>query len=198
MENPFAEMLKGLINTNGRKLAFGEQCAAYGALKLQVPLEAVARAFGVGLPTLSYLRHAGEVRGGQLRYRLVAREFEALGEDAFVQKYLTPPIRERLAVAIDAFKRKIRNPDINAKGYNPRADGYVGHHALKPRSEYQAETWEIDIALFSGGERPGYFYRIGKPYPTAKWNGNPERQDGGFVTSTDCYRSARDYLSPKD
>jgi hypothetical protein len=111
---------------------------------------------------------------------------------------MTAVIRERLAVAIDAYRRKIRNPDINDKGYNPRADGYVGHHILKPRGEYATMTWEADIALFTAGERPGYFYRVGKPYPQTKWCGNPERDDGGFVTSTEAYRFARDYLTPKD
>ena len=197
MENPFQESLKGLNRNNVRKLAFGEQCAAYAALKLQVPLEAISKTFGVSLGTLSYLGHAGEVKGDHLRYRPVAREFEALGQEAFVHKYLTAPIRERLELAIDAFKRKVRNPDINSRGYNPRADGYVGHHVLKPRSEYQADIWEIDIALMTAGSDPGYFYRIGAPHPSPQWRGNSARQGGGFVTSTDCYRFARDYLSPK-
>jgi hypothetical protein len=198
MENPFAESLEGLNISNVRKLAFGEHCSAFAALKLQVPLEAVSKTFGVSLATVSYLRHAGEFRGGQLRYPAVAREYESLGHEAFVKKYITPPVREALTVAIDAFKRKVRNPDINDKGYNPRADGYVGHHILKPRGEYATMTWEADINLFTAGERPGYFYRVGKPYPQTKWCGNPERDDGGFVTSTDAYRFARDYLTPKD
>ena len=202
MENPFAESLKDLDRSNTRRLAFGEQCAAYCALKLQVPLEAVSKAFGVSLGTVSYLARPGELRGGPDSLSRGGSRVRSPG-----RRGLCPQISHRRPFAnasrspSPAYQTQGSKSGTSIPGATIRApDGYVGHPRPKASlSEYQADIWEIDIALHDRRARVirGYFYRIGKPHPTPQWRGNPARHGGGFVTSTDCYRFARDYLAPK-
>ena len=101
MENPFAQSLATLNRPDYGKLSFDEQCAYYDALKCGVPPAAVAQVAGVAQSTVSLLGSAGETRGGKMRYAKLAREYDSLGHDAFVHRYLNPLIRDRLMVAIE-------------------------------------------------------------------------------------------------
>ena len=208
MENPFAQKLAALNRPNYGKLTFEEQCGYYACLMLDVPPAAVAVAAGISQATTSLLGGAGEVRGGQLRYPKVGRELATLGREAFVHKYLTPIIRERIDQAIDAYRRSKRNPDINERGFNPRANRYCGRHDWPKTSIGLPAHFFIDLLH----ERGGYFWFNLKPqnhYPEiplnmAKPQGNPERErdanghEQGFATSEDCYRWVQNYLNPKE
>ena len=208
MENPFAKALENLDIPNYGRLSFEEQCGFHAALMLDVPPTAVATAAGVGSATISHLAAAGQVRSGQLRYPRVARELANLGREAFVHKYLTPIIRERLDQAIDAFKRKKRNPDINERGFNPRANRYCRRHDWPETTIGLPAHFVIELLH----ERGGYFWFNLKPqnhYPEiplnmAKPQGNPERErdanghEQGFATSEDCFRWVKNYLNPKE
>ena len=217
MENPFADILGTSTIPDYSRLSFEEQCAYYVALMpykvsstgemQRFPPAAVAAAAGVSQSTISLLGDAGQVRGGQLRYPKVAAEYAALGHEAFVHKYVTPIIRERLAVAYDAWKARKRNPDLNQRGYNPRANRYVGRHEWPKTSIGLHAIVYVDLAP----ERGGYFWFDLKPrqdLPEIALNqatpqGDPERErdpndhEQGFATSTDAWRAARDRLDPK-
>ena len=58
------------------------------------------------------------------------REYDSLGHDAFVHRYLNPVVRDRLMVEMDKLTHAARNPDINAAGFNPRANRYLGSPRL--------------------------------------------------------------------
>lgn len=211
MENPLADMLEGLAIPDYGKLSFEEQCAYYIALlpyKLtttgettRFPPAAVAQAAGVSQSTISLLSDAGQVRGGQLRYPRVAAEYAKLGHETFVHKYLTPIIRERLRVALDDWKRRKRNPDVNEHGYNPRANRYVGRHEWPKTSIDLQAIFYIDLAH----DRGGYLWFNLKPrqdLPEIPLNqaigqGDPACSNRGFATSEDAYRWVKAYLSPK-
>jgi hypothetical protein len=212
MENPLAEMLKGLHSGKHRKLSFEEQCAFHIALKLGVPPLAVASAAGVSPIAVSHLARAGSYLGGEIRYRAVAREYETLGHENFIHRYLTPPIRERLAQAIDAYKRRKRNPDRNPKGFNPLANRYCGRHEWRETSLGLHSIFQIELVP----DRQGYLWRNLKPFqglaeiagdqvsydPAAQLNGDPSRgpERGpsalGFATSKDCFSHIKRRFNP--
>ncbi len=204
MENPFADMLVGSKIPDYSRLSFEEQCAFYVALLpykvstsneyQRFPPAAVAAAAGVSQSTISLLSDAGKLRGGQVRYPKVAREYQTLGHEAFVHKYLTPIIRERLAAALEDWKARKRNPDINAKGYNPRADSACGRHDRPETSIDLPAVFYIQLMP----DRGGYFWRNLKPrhdlpeVPVSQADCN-----GPYPTSQDAKRAALAYLDPK-
>ena len=212
MENPFADVLKNLKQRNHRKLSFEEQCAFYAALKCAVPPLAVSRAAGVSPIAISHLARAGSFLGGQIRYPKVIREYETLGHDAFINRYLTPPLRERIDHAIDAFAKRKRDPDLNAKGYNPRANGNCGRYEWPETSIGLHAIFRIE--LYPDGA--GYFWRNLKPFydqaeiapdqvgyhPACHLWGDPsrgpERGPGakGFATSQLCFRHVKRLMNP--
>src|SRR4029077_2031509 len=214
MENPFAKELELLNRPNYDHLSFDEQCAYYAALLLKVPQPAVAATADVSQATVSLLNSAGETKGGKIRYPKVAREYQTLGHEAFVHKYLTAPIRDRLSVAISQLTHARRNPDINEHGFNPRACRYLG------RNEWPETSIGLH-AIFRIELHPtlhGYFWRDLKPYqadpevladqvathPGCFLRGDPsrgpERGPGakGFPTSEACYRHVKRQMNPED
>lgn len=207
MENPFAKKLEALNRPNYGKLTFEEQCGYYACLMLDVPPAVVAAVAGISQATTSLLGGAGEVRGGQLRYPKVGRALADLGKDAFVHKYLTPIIRERIDQALDAYHRRARHPDVNDRGYNPRANRYCTRHEWPETSLGLPAVFVIDLAH----ERGGYFWFNLKPrhdlaeipLNQAVARGDPERErdpnghEQGFATSEACFRWVKNYLNPK-
>ena len=207
MENPFAEALKNLPSRNTRKLSFEEQCAFYAALKLEVPPLAVASAAGLSPMAVSHLARAGFLQSGEIRYRAVAREYADQGHENFIHRYLTAPIRERIEHAIDAHKRRERNPDLNAKGYNPLANRYCGRHEWPETSLNMHVIFRIE--LYPDGA--GYFWRNLKlqglaehesDHPAAYLHGDPSRgpergpDAKGFPTSRDCFFHVKRLFNP--
>ena len=211
MENPLAEMLADCDTPNYGRLSFEEQCAFYIALQpftvfttgeiKQFPPSAVAAAAGVSQSTISLLADAGKLRGGQIRYPRVAAEFAKLGETAFTQKYLTAPIRDRLAVAYQQWKIRKQNPDANAHGFNPRANRYCGRFEWPETSIGLHAIFLIQLTPDQGG----YCWRNLKPRQDlpeipaseAPLQGDPDRYNRGFATSEACFRWVRNYLWPK-
>ena len=213
MENPFAEALASLNRPDYGKLSFEEKCAYYAALMLKVPPAAVAKVAGVNQSTISLLSGAGQVRGGQLRYPKIAREYDSLGHEAFVHRYLNPLIRDRLMVAIDQIKVAERNPDVNEKGYSPRANRYLGRHDWPETSIGLHAIFRIELHPDGGG----YFWRNLKPFydqaeiepdkvgfhPACHLWGDPSRgpEHGpgakGFATSELAYRHCKQTFDPK-
>ena len=71
-----------------------------------------------------------------MRYPKVAREYDSLGHEPFVHKYLTPLIRERLLVPSTKSVTPRAIPTSTLLGFSPRANGYVAVATIgrKPRS----------------------------------------------------------------
>jgi hypothetical protein len=195
MENPFAGHLKNKLPSGKNHLSFEELCGYYGALMCGVENEAVALAADLAQPTVAYLRVAGEFRGGQLRYPKVAREYQTLGHDAFVHKYITPAIKDRCLAARHNIERGLARPR-QSNFAKRRASGLVGRHILKPRSKYDGTTaWTIEILPPSP---EGYYYLS----LTSLMGGEDERQFarkfGPFETAPAALRAARDQFTPED
>ena len=193
MLNPFADVLEHSEETTSNHLSFEDQCGYYGALKCGIKNNAVALAANIAQPTVSYLRAAGERRGGQIHYARVAREYANLGHDPFIHKYVTDRIRTRCLNARHDILHGLAKPRASAF-VKPRKSGLVGSHILRPRSALSEETWTIDIV-----QRPeGYFYLIiGSPL-----RGEIHREDaqafGPFAQARDALHAAKDQLTPED
>jgi len=191
--NPFSDALKNQVETTTNHMSFEDQCGYYGALKCGVKNNAVALAANIAQPTVSYLRAAGERRGGQIHYARVAREYAGLGHNAFIHKYVTPLIRERCLNARHDIIHGLAKPRASTF-VKPRKSGLVGRHILRPRSSYESETWTIEI-----NQRPeGYVYLIvGSPM-----SGEIRREHaqvfGPFDQARDALRDAKDKLTPED
>ena len=121
----------------GPKLSFVEQCAAFAAMYEGAPNRVVRRAFGISAQSASKLSgclerdpepyrptfdkatdlvsgreaHDHNGRRNPARYRhyeTVAREFEALGAEEFISRYLTPEMVDRIAAARRAVRDERR------------------------------------------------------------------------------------------
>lgn len=212
MENPLASLIDSLNSTMRKSLSFEEQCAFYIALKLGVRPPAVEIASGLSRHAISQLSRAGSFLGGQIRYPKVVREYEKLGHENFIHRYLTPLIRDRLAVAVDEYQRRERNPDLNAKGYNPLASKYCGRYEWRETSLGLHVVFQIELIP----DRAGFLWRNLKPFqglpeipadqisydPACQLNGNPERgpergpDAKGFPTSKACFAHIKRLFDP--
>ena len=206
MTNPFADIVENQIADSNVRISFDEMCSFYAALKLGVRPRVVAIASGLALSTISHLRAAGFRAGGQMRYPKVGREYRSLGHDAFIHKYATPIIRERLAVAADQFKRKQIEPKTPG-AISIRAKRRAGRHDWP---ETSIGLHAVFLIVWSN-DPPGWFWRNLKPrqdLPEIEyWDsaavsqtpllGDPNRDNRGFATSEDCYRHVKNYLDPK-
>ena len=210
--NPLADLLERQNTKPKHKLSIEDQCSFFATMKLGISPVVVAECTGLSLPTVCHLRQAGEYRSGQLRYPAVAREYAQLGHENFIHRYLTAPIRERIAVAIDSVNRRER-ASLNAKGYNPAANRYAGRHAWPETSSGFHVIFRIELYPDGGG----YFWRNLKPryeepevladrvnYDLAcQINGDPSRgpergpDARGFPTSEACWKHVKSLYNPK-
>jgi hypothetical protein len=192
MTNPFEQVLKDTIKTSKSHLPFPEACAFYGALRCDVPPAVVASVAGVSLVTVSYLTNAGQFRSGHMRYRKVAGEYEALGHAAFVEKYLTPAIRERCLTALENFKRGLL-PQRQSNFVRARSNGLVGIHILKPRNEWQSHTARVQIEATPDGYRWALL-AIG----TVTYSHEHAPKSEPFATSREAFLAARSKFTPTE
>ena len=156
--NPLADLLERQNVKPTRKLSISDQCGYFATMKLGISPVVVAEATGLALSTICHLRSAGENRSGQLRYPSVAREYAQLGHEIFVHRYLTAPIRERIAVAVDRVNRRER-ASVNSKGFNPAANRYLGRHVWPETSSGYHVIFRIELHP----DGCGYFWRNLKP-----------------------------------
>jgi hypothetical protein len=193
MINPFADILKSQAEMSTNHLSFEDQCGYYGALKCGVKNNAVALAANIAQPTVSYLRAAGERRGGQIHYARVAREYDNLGHNAFIHKYVTDRIRERCLNARHDIMHGLAKPRAS-QFVKPRKSGLIGRHTLRPRSSFETEIWAIEIA-----QRPdGYVYLIVNSPMRGEIRREHAQVFGPFEQARDALRDAKDKLTPED
>lgn len=192
MTNPFAEALKTLIPSTSSHLTFEEQCGYYGALRSGVPNGAVAAAADIATVTASYLARAGELSGGQIRYRKVADEYSRLGHEAFVHRYVTARIRDRCLAEIENLNHGIK-PERQVRHAKRTANGLVGVHLLKPRNPWQAETARVEVTETPEGYR-SILLALGE---TTFKREHGERL-GPFPTSRQAFLAARTKYTPTE
>ena len=133
----------------GPKLTFAEQCAAFAAMYEGAPNRVVRRAFGISAQTASRLAgcleydpdpyrttfnkktdlvsgreahdHNGRRNPARFRhYESVGREFEALGAEEFIHRYLTPEMVDRITAA--RHEGRSENGIKGRRPYDPRRD----------------------------------------------------------------------------
>jgi hypothetical protein len=198
MENPFADIVNSQLIYKTVKLSHSDACAFYAALREKVSQPIVARASGLTQGAISHLAAAGERRGGQIRYPKVAAEYRALGREAFIHKYVTPIIRERLRVA--SLETRARSPSaFEAEGVKPRANKDRGRHLIKDLEGGPDTPVEIQ---FDRGPKPGWKWRLLEPTPgdpiAAAWRGDPKREERGFPTSSAARAACQIRFGPSD
>jgi hypothetical protein len=162
----------------------------------------VAKVAEIGSSVATYLKAAGQRRGGQVRYPKVAREYDALGHEAFVHRYLTPRLRADLIEAIDA-KKRAHDAKRLAMG------GIPANHMRYCRIYRWLKTVHGTPAVFRiEDHRPhGFLWRNLKPYfdqpewPPEKWAELKPRgddDDNPFANPLDCYRFCLALFQPLD
>lgn len=193
MTSPFDGILKKQNCSPQTRLSFPDLCGYYAALRDGVSPAVVARASGLAKITVTYLRHAGEHYGGQLRYPRIAREYESWGHEAFVNHYATPVLVEKLAAA----ETKPPPPRI---GFNARADKRAGSFTFLDKRTGKQGGFTIRLELDS--ERPGWGWKDHAgpidpqdPFPT---RGDPRAQERLFATSGAAYDFAMLRIFPTD
>jgi hypothetical protein len=183
-------------------MTFDEQCGYYAAIQSKVPLLIVAKVAGISHTVASYLKAAGERRGGQTRYPKVAREYAALGHEAFIHKYLNPRLRHDLIEAIDERKREHDAKRLKAQGIPANVMRYCRRYVWEKTQFGQPAIFVID----QRGD--GFRWRNLKPFydqpeypvdkqPLLSWQGDFEN-DAPFATPVDCFRYLRDFYKPYD
>lgn len=204
MENPFADIVENQIERHATRLPFDEMCAFYSALCEGVIPAVVARASGLKPQTMASLRAAGTWHAGQMRYPKVAEEYRSLGREAFIHKYVTASIRDRLRIAADQVKRKKLEPPP-AGASNPRANGYAGRQAIKDPLGGPPITVTIEFDRQTPG-KPGWTWReyAGWPEPKPGFDGapvlrgDPRHQERRFASSRDCLDFCRLRFCPTE
>jgi hypothetical protein len=80
------------------RLSHGEKCAAFYAMRRGFPKWLIAKTFGITPTTASYIANClAPPEGAKPRYENIAREFRAMGEKEFGEKYYTIEIDDRIA-----------------------------------------------------------------------------------------------------
>jgi hypothetical protein len=179
-QNPLAD-IAGLPISQQRnsRIPFEELCGLYAALQWDVPLGVIIRASELDKSSVYHLRGAGTFRSGQLRYPRVAQEFAKLGKADFSTKYLTAPLKDRLRVAHDEYRRNATMPRLQR--ISPNASAFAGVHTLKDPLGGPDQTFEI---VFDRGERPGWTWRDRNPgAETDELRGDPRDQENRFTKS---------------
>jgi hypothetical protein len=182
-------------------MTFDEQCEIYAAIRSEVPLLIVCKVANISSSVASYLKAAGKRRGGQTRYPKVASEYEALGHEAFIHKYLTPRFRQDLIAALDEKKREHDAKRLKAGGIPANVMRYCRIYRWEKTELGQPVAFRIEQHI------DGFRWRNLKPfydqpeYPPEKWallhcdgdvNGAP------FATPVDCFRYLKDLYGPLD
>jgi hypothetical protein len=191
MENPFADIVENQVNRHTTRLSFDEMCAFYSALCEGVAPVVVARASGLQQTTIASLRAAGTWHAGQHRYPKVAAEYRSLGRDAFIHKYVTAAIRDRLRVAADQVKRN-KLGRFDAGGANPRANRFAGAHTLKDPMGFPPQTFLIE---FDRGPKPGWAWR---DQNDPDLRGDPRHEERRFATSQEAFNFCRLRFTPTE
>ena len=219
-----AELTNGQSESPGRKLSFSEQCAVLAAVRNHVKPALISAAFGVSRITVSQIggatskpipswqdpdRHRPPYKledppkprtrdpNRAPRYRAVAREFELLGEDAFIRRYYTEDIHTRLT--------RVRNDIENERaqrvriGPNPHAHQYAFAN-IGAFEVYDNDFWRVSWT--PDPRQPGWIFAQCQPDgapipPEAKHNWKGREALGGpakpFQTSKQAWTAAWRY-----
>jgi hypothetical protein len=208
--DPLDQALKDLGRPDYGRFTFDEQCGYYAALLKGVPPTVVAKISGMSQTVVSLLKGAGQERSGQLRYPRVAREYHAMGHEAFIHRYLTPVIRQACLEGVNDLRRaqrarvKDRVLGINEHDWSPKANRYAGRHVIPA----EILGYELAYRIEPNFDRHGWFWRqlSGFQWPEAppgqelyktKPIGGRDGDDSkGFRTSEDCYRHVLNQFKP--
>jgi hypothetical protein len=171
VKKAMAELTADQPDFAARKLSFEEKCGAFAALYGGARHSVVARAFGVTPTTVSLLagclpydpdpgRRAydpetktyiggyqglsrNRIEGRKQHYQDVAKEFIALGEHAFNERYYRP-FHDRLWKARNEVTAKHVTAKPRLAGPNPAADKYsfrITHKTINMHGEHWRVSW---------------------------------------------------------
>lgn len=90
------------------KMTFTERCEALAAYKQGIEKPIIAACYGINISTLGFI-----IQPHSKTYRNVRREYEELGHERFLARYLTPAVFERLERASHDWKASIPAKDYD-------------------------------------------------------------------------------------
>jgi hypothetical protein len=135
--------MKDIPYTRVARLAFSDRCAAFALVKRGFPPYIIAKVFGVTKPVIYLLASASMDAS---RYTSVLKEYYRLGEEEFVERYVTDDIVNRLQ---RWRSEKPDDSDIERRllGPDPASDKYAGlYHVALPNGD------PIDFRVYWNGE----------------------------------------------
>jgi hypothetical protein len=161
----------------------------------------VSKVAKISSSVATYLKAAGQRRGLQIRYPKVAREYDRLGHEAFVHRYLTPRLRQDLIEAIAEKKRQHDAKRLKDQG--------IPANVMRYCKRYDWKKTELGMHAIFRIERhaDGFWWRNLKPYqsdpeiPPEDWNQIKLRGDDDdkpFANPLDCFRYLKALYKPLD
>lgn len=181
------------------KLTFAERCSVLACIRKEVSTRVIAAAFGINRRTVTHLSQA--FRG----YQKVHDEEMAMGQDAFVQKYMTEEVIARINKTADAPETKQGYSEYDATAGSRagapsrRASGMAGVNFIRPVGSDVAHrinvSWlEENTAVDHNGpfNHPAGWYWCDLDSEDKFWNGDPEADT--HFTSSKAFAHAKQEL----
>lgn len=176
------------------KLTFEERCSVLAAWAVGVNRRLLAVAFGIDRRTVSHVYNRQSPH-----YKDVRAEYDKLGKDKFIERYLTEDVRNKITKA-EASPEAQAIVKMNDQEYsktqrrtpNKRSDKFVGVHVMKPiQCEYshRVEVKWVDSHLGLGW----YYQDYDGDFPN-EWMHTGE---DSILTSKACYFGAENDIGDK-
>jgi hypothetical protein len=195
--NDVAELVKTLNPSSLRadagkfeaKLTFAERCAVLGCHKLGVNRRLLALSFGVNRRTVTHIYNPKSPH-----YRSVRNEYNSMGHDDFIEKYVTDDIYKKLKeTEAKAENQAILNADdseasvidTNLREPSKMRTRDEGFHTIQP--EHCKYSHRIEVRWVNSYLGEGWYFRdMDGPNPNEWMNNGPE----SILSSTAALRGA--------
>lgn len=158
------------------KLVEDERMAILACIEYGIMRDVVAKAFGINRRTVSHIANSGSTR-----YREVRRRRDEMGKDAFIQRYLTESVAQKIMANTPERKAEI---DVDkSQRASIHANGKAGIQVVK--NDMLKAPHRVEIAFKADLEPKGWYYRdIDGPEHDA-WFHNGE---DSLRTSQACFK----------
>lgn len=176
------------------KLSAFERCQVLALRKSGMSKGAIAITFGIDRRTVT---HICNPRG--TRYRSVRNEADSLGDKAFILKYVTEDLMQRVRAAA-ATPEGQASDDVDRQTPGAAKVGRVNKHATGKsgismhKGDGHTFTHRIDVKWVEGkdGFPDGWYADLLDTSEAGQLLGNPD--DNSHLTSLSALRYAKDYL----
>lgn len=196
-----ASVLDEIPQQSARKLTFAERCAAFAAFKIGYRPPVIAKAFGITRQSAAYICGCDTFSNEVNRYTQVAELFKGMGDEAFVRRYYTSDIADRIdrikhqrMRAADDRSNKGPNRDSRSHAYSRIGTCFLSNSYWRidwtpgdgfPNGE-GGPGWRFSHCNEDGSLPDGYFYQGAETITSNPYGEVPKR---AFRTSVLAYKA---------